>query len=150
MISGEKVEVTGVEDRKRSAKFHLNPVVHVPDLAPGHSLVADHVLIQRVDLTLDLGPRADRNLDQDQEVGHGLSQDQRVAHGRDQEVGHHHDQEVAHHLNRDLEVGRARGVARDLGRVFHVPGPGQGQEVAQGTVHHPVRGPGSKQYVYHQ
>jgi hypothetical protein len=148
MISGEKVEVTGVEYRRRSVKFHPNPVVHVPDLAPGHSLVADHVLVQRVVLGLGLSPRADQSLYQDQEVGHGHSQDQRVVHARDQEVYHDPDQKAGHSQNQDPGVGRALGVVQYLGRVPHVPD--QGQEVARGMLHHPILGPGSNQYLYHQ
>ena len=154
------MEVTRVVDRRRSVELHQTPVVHVPDLAPGHSQAAGHVHVQRV----DLGPRAglslDHDLDPGQKVVHSL--DQGVAHGLDQGVahghGHGHGQEVVHGLGlgvahgrgqgvahsrdqgvghgRDPRVGHTLGVDQDLGRVHHALG--LDQRVGRGVSDHPI------------
>ena len=155
-ISEEKVEVTRVVDRRRSVELHQTPVVHVPDLAPGHSQVAGHVHVQRVDLGPRAGPSLDHSLDPGQRVVH--SRDQGVAHGLDQGVAHGHGQEVVHVLGqgvahgrvqgvahsrdqgvghgRDPRVGHALGVDQDLGRVHHTLG--LDQRVARGVADRPI------------
>lgn len=155
-ISEEKVEVTRVVDRRRSVELHRTPVVHVPDLAPGHSQVAGHVHVQRVDLGPRAGPSLDHGLDLGQKVVHSLDQgaghglDQGVAHGRGQEVGHGLGQGVAHSRGqgvahgqdqgvghgRDPRVGHTLGVDQDLGRVHHALG--LDQRVGRGVADHPV------------
>jgi hypothetical protein len=162
MISAEKVEVTRVVDRRRSVELHQTPVIHVPDLAPGHSQVAGHVHVhvQRV----DRGPRASPNLDhgldpgqkvvhdhvQDQGVAHSLDQgvahglDQGVAHGRGQEVAHSRDLGVGH--GQDPRVGHALGVDQDLGRVHHVLG--LDQRVDLGVADHLILDQGNEWCLY--
>lgn len=159
-ISEEKVEVTRVVDRRRSVELHQTPVVHVPDLAPGHSQVAGHVHVhvhvQRVDLGPRAGPSLDHGLDLGQKVVHSLDQgvahglDQGVAHGRGQEVVHGLGQGVAHSRGqgvahgrdqgvghgRDPRVGHTQGVDQDLGRVHHTLG--LDQRVGQGVAGHPI------------
>ena len=161
-ISEEKVEVTRVVDRRRGVELRQTPVVHVPDLALGHSQGAGHVHVhvQRVDLGPRAGPSLDHGLDLGQKVVHGL--DQGVAHGLDQGVGHGHGhghgQEVVHGLGqgvahshgqgvahsqdqgvghgRDPRVGHTLGVDQDLGRVHHALG--LDQRVGQGVADHPI------------
>jgi hypothetical protein len=140
MISGEKVEVTGVVDGKRSVELHRIPVVRFPDLGLGHSLAAGHgrVHIQRVDLAQDLSPKAgpsrDRDLDPDQKVVHALAVDPDL--GQDQRA----------FLGRVQEVDHIPGVGQDLGRVRHDPDPGQ--RVGQGVADHPVLGLGNDERVF--
>jgi hypothetical protein len=138
--------------------LHQTPVVHVPDLNPGHSQVADHVHVQRVDLGPRAGPSLDHGLDPGQKVVHGLDQgvarglDQGVAHGRGQEVVHGHGQEVVHGLGQGVAHSRDQGVGhghdrrvghghdqrvdQDLRRVHHALG--LDQRVGQGVADHPI------------
>jgi hypothetical protein len=136
VISGEKVEVTGMVDRTRSVELHLIPVVHLLDLAPGHNQAAGHVRVQRVDLVLDLSPRADLSLD------HSLDPDQKVVHALAVDPDPGQDQIVT--LGQDQEVGHVPGVGQDRGRVYH--DPDLGQRVGQGVVDHHVLGLGN--YVF--
>lgn len=152
--------MTRVVDRRRSVELHQTPVVHVPDLAPGHSQVAGHVHVhvhvQRVDLGPRAGPGLDHGLDLGQKVVHSL--DQGVAHGLDQGVAHGRAQEVVHGLGQGVAHGRVQGVAhsqdqgvghghdprvghtlgvdQDLGRVHHALG--LDQRVGQGVADHPI------------
>ena len=150
--------MTRAVDRRRSVELHQTPVVHVPDLDPGHSQVAGHVHVQRVDLGPRAGPSLDHGLDPGQKVVHSLDQgvahglDQGVAHGRGQEVVHGRGQEVVHGLgqgvahsrdqgvgrghDRDQRVGHALGVDQDLGRVHHALG--LDQRVGQGVADRPI------------
>jgi len=150
------VEVTRVVDRRRGVELRQTPVVHVPDLAPGHSQVAGHVHVQRVDLGPRAGPSLDHGLDLGQKVVHSLDQgvahglDQGVAHGRGQEVVHGLGQGVAHGRGqgvahsqgqgvghgRDPRVGHTLGVDQDLGRVHHALG--LDQRVDRGVADHPI------------
>ena len=149
-ISGEKVEVTRVVDRRRSVELHQTPVVHVPDLAPGHSQAAGHVHVQRVDLGPRAGPSLDHGLDPGQKVVHSLDQgvahglDQGVAHGRGQEAVHGLGQGVAHGRGQGVDhghghgprVGHTLGVDQDLGKVHHALG--LDQRVGRGVADHPI------------
>jgi hypothetical protein len=146
-IPEEKVAVTRVVDRRRSVELHQTPVVHVPNLAPGHSQVAGHGHghVQRVDLGPRAGPSLDQGLDPGQKVVHNLDQGvvhvlgQGVAHGRGQGVAHVLGQGVAHGLDQGVGHGQEVGHGRDprVGhghdpRVGHTLGVDQGL----GRVHH--------------
>ena len=140
--------MTRVVDRRRSVELHQTPVVHVPGLTPGHSLVAGHAHVQKVDLVPRAGQSLDHSLDPGQKVVHahvrdqGVDHDQGAAHGLDQGVAHglgqgvalSRDQEVAH--DQDQGVGHIPGVHQDLGRVHHALG--LGQRVGQGVADHPI------------
>lgn len=146
--------MTRVVDRRRSVELHQTPVVHVPDLAPGHSLVAGHIHVQRVDLGPRAGPSLGRSLDPDLKVVHARirgvahSLDQGVAHGLDQGVAHSQDQEVAHSQGQgvahgqDPGVGHALGVDQDRGRVHH--DLGLDQRVGQGVADHLILDQGNE------
>jgi hypothetical protein len=148
MISGEKVEVTGVVDGKRSVELHRIPVVQFPDLGLGHSLAAGHgrVHIQRVDLAQDLSPKAgpSRDHDRDLDLDLDLDPDQKVVHALavDRDLG----QDQRAFLGRVQEVDHVPGVGQDLGRVCHDPDPGQ--RVGQGVADHPVLGLGNDEHVF--